>query len=157
MEVFALDGFKNIQLDGRLDSLSSAVKNYACQGGTRFGNITNITQSSPAVVTFEKAVPFRDTKHFGQEFKDIVGMTELNLDGNEYFIKTISETQAEIYLDADRTIPLDTTSFNAYVSGGQMFGFYGTRQIITFLWKPFDNLGVDQVIRVRLNWRELKQ
>ena len=44
------------------------------------------------------------------------GMTELN--GNEYYVKIISETTFAVYTDENLSIPLDGTGFGLYTIGG---------------------------------------
>jgi hypothetical protein len=83
-------------------------------------SISAITQASPAVVTFANSV--RDfTAQFTSDsrtFSDIVGMTQLN--GKFVFTKHTSHNTAELYEDVALTIPVDSTGFDAYVSGGIM-------------------------------------
>jgi len=75
-------------------------------------NITAITQSSPVIITYtgETELDLGDSV----SFRNILGMTELN--GNTYKILTIDAATKQITLDG-----VDSTSFNAYVSGGTVF------------------------------------
>ena len=49
-------------------------------------------------------------------FKNIGGMTEI--EGTKAYIKVISVDTFELYTDADLTIPLDTSAFTGYTTGG---------------------------------------
>lgn len=83
--------------------------------------ISNITQASPAVVTFTNSV--RDQSANGnanasKTFNGVLGMTEIN--GRFVYLKQISHNTAEVYTNAAMTTPFDTTGFTAYTSGGNL-------------------------------------
>ena len=90
-------------------------------------NITNITNASPAVVTFANPTP----KQSGS-VKVITGISGItisvgtfvrDLNGQSVYLKQTSSTSAELYLDQALTDPLDTTGYSAYVSGGHLQDF----------------------------------
>ena len=84
-------------------------------------SVSNITQASPAVVTFTNSI--YDQTAVGSEdavkvFNDVEGMTEIN--GQLLYLKQTSHNTAEIYTDANLTVPLDSTAYTAYTSGGNL-------------------------------------
>lgn len=76
--------------------------------------ISGATQANPIVVTTDAAHGFGD----GQKvtITDVVGMTELN--GNSYFVDTLTIDTFALYSDAGLTSTVDGTAYTAYVSGG---------------------------------------
>lgn len=85
-------------------------------GGALSAAVSGITQSNPGVVTTTAPHEFSD----GQQvtFTDVGGMTQLN--GNAYFCNILTGTTFSLYTDAGLTTPLNTTSFGAYTSGGNV-------------------------------------
>ena len=84
-------------------------------------SVSNITQASPAVVTFTNSI--YDQTSVGNEnavkvFNDVGGMTEIN--GQLLYLKQTAHNSAEIYTDANLTVPLDSTAYTAYTSGGNL-------------------------------------
>jgi len=81
--------------------------------------IDDITQASPAVVTFTTNHPFSDGDRI--QFSNVNGMTEIN--GNDYYVKTVSgqPTKVELYTNLSLTVAVDTTSgFSTYTGGGNV-------------------------------------
>jgi len=76
--------------------------------------ISGATQANPVVVTTDAAHGFGD----GQKvtITDVVGMTELN--GNSYFVDTLTIDTFALYSDAGLTSTVDGTAYTAYASGG---------------------------------------
>lgn len=72
--------------------------------------ITGITQATPGVVT---AVAHGYEDDDWVTLTAVVGMTEVN--GNAYKIKVLTADTFALYID---NVPLNTTGFTAYVSGG---------------------------------------
>ena len=80
-------------------------------------NVSNITKSSPGVVTFDHS----SRMWFSGEpvlFTNIGGMTELN--GTVVYCKPITHNTIELYTDSAYTTPLDTSSYTTYTSGGRL-------------------------------------
>lgn len=77
-------------------------------------NVSAATQANPVVITTDAAHSFGD----GQKvtITDVVGMTELN--GNSYFVDTLTIDTFALYTDAALTSSVDGTAFTAYTSGG---------------------------------------
>lgn len=71
--------------------------------------ITNITQADPCVITVGNSLSPGDLVRID----NVVGMTELNFDVNQYnYYNVLAST------GTDLTIEVDSTGFGAYVSGG---------------------------------------
>lgn len=83
--------------------------------GVVVGNISNVTQANPGVVT--TAEPFFLPNSSAITITDVAGMTELN--SNSYFIGNVTSTTFKLYSDITLTSPVDTGAFSAYVSGGK--------------------------------------
>jgi hypothetical protein len=106
-----LYGAECLILPDNLDSDAQSGYNFA---------ISNITQASPAVVTFTNSVRSQS----GGQLKPIVGvsgMTQIN--GKGFYLKSISHNQAQLYLDGNYATPFDTTGYSAYTSGGTIQDF----------------------------------
>ena len=86
--------------------------------GTKFDSvdISNITKANPGVVTTSTSHGFR----VGDDLivQDIVGMTELN--GNVYFVSTVPSPTSLTLCNATTGVPLDTSMFGVYSSGGTL-------------------------------------
>jgi len=82
--------------------------------GGSAATVSGATQANPVVVTTSAAHGFGD----GQKvtITDVVGMTELN--GNSYFVDTLTLDTFALYSDAGLTSTVDGTAYTAYVSGG---------------------------------------
>lgn len=78
--------------------------------GTLSARVQNITNSSPAVVTTAEDNIF--TNGVNVTFTEIPGMTELN--GQDYYVKTLTANTFELYTDVSLITPLDTTLYNAF-------------------------------------------
>ena len=76
--------------------------------------IVSITQTDPVVITTTEIHGF--AKHISIIPVEIQGMTELN--GNQYFIDVISDTEIALYTDPALTTSVDATGFTAYVDSG---------------------------------------
>jgi len=86
--------------------------------------VNNITQASPAVVTFTNSIVDQSANSNAansKTFTGIVGMTELN--GKFVYLKQTSHNSAELYENAACTTPVDSTGFTAYTSGGVLQDF----------------------------------
>ena len=77
-------------------------------------SINSITLSNPVVITTSAAHNFEDFLQV--TFAGIVGTTQLN--GNTYYVDTISSNQFRLFTDVNLSVPVDGTSFTPYVSGG---------------------------------------
>lgn len=81
-------------------------------------NISDITQEAIAVVT----TSINHNLSNGQEIEisGVVGMTEVN--GNTYYVKTDGYhfNTFALYTDADLETPVDSESYTAYTSGGEI-------------------------------------
>ena len=84
-------------------------------------SVSNVTQASPAVVTFANSILDQSSDSNVEAMKvfmDIGGMTELN--GKMVYLKQTAHNSAELYEDAAYTTPVDSTGYTAYTSGGYM-------------------------------------
>ena len=83
--------------------------------------VTGITQASPAVVTTQAAHNYNTGDRV--KLTGIVGMTELNT-GVFYYVKTINTTTFYLFADNEYLVPIDSTNYTAYSSGGttELFG-----------------------------------
>ena len=84
-------------------------------------SVSNVTQASPAVVTFANSIIDQSSNSNVEAMKvfmDIGGMTELN--GKMVYLKQTAHNSAELYEDAAYTTPVDSTGYTAYTSGGTM-------------------------------------
>ena len=83
--------------------------------------VTGITQAGPAVVTTQAAHNFSTGDRV--KFTGIVGMIELNT-AVFYYVKTINATTFYLFADNDFLVPIDSTNYTAYSSGGtaELFG-----------------------------------
>lgn len=135
---------------------TGAVKNYAENGGHRHVPIQSITNASPAVMTVNYP-QLRHRKGNRIEFMDLLGMTELNDDGEIYYVKPISLTSAELYTDAALTVPLDTTTFGVHTPGtGEAQGFYGSQYHWSIVVKKYYGTNPAKII-VKIGWKEIIQ
>jgi hypothetical protein len=75
----------------------------------------DVTSADPAVVTTTEDNFFT----MGAEITitDVEGMTELN--GNTYFVKVLTSNTFELYTDDGLTVPVDSTLYGVYLSGGR--------------------------------------
>jgi hypothetical protein len=134
---------------------TGAIKNYAENGGHRHVDIASITNSSTAVLT----VAYPQLTHrqgYAVNFTDLEGMTELNTTTN-YYLKPISQTQAEIYTTSTYATPLDTTGFGVHTPNtGEAQGYYGTPYNVTILAKKYFGTNTATVY-VKVGWKEVVQ
>jgi len=80
-------------------------------------NISDITQGSPAVVTFSGNVPSQTSSEV-KTITGVSGMTEIN--GKKLYVKSTSHNTADLYTDSSLTTPFDTSAYTAYTSGGNL-------------------------------------
>jgi hypothetical protein len=106
-----------VQVNQNFDSIAATIG--GASGPPR--TITNITQADPAVVTTSIAHGYLDAQPV--TLYTVVGMVEVN--GTEYYAKRLSDTTFSLYSDDQLTTSIDSTSFNAYVSGGVVVGSLG--------------------------------
>ena len=97
-------------------------------GGTSKA-ISNLTQTSPVVVTTTNAHSF--TEGIAVTITDVTGMTQVN--GNEYYMNVLTSTTFALYEDSNLTIPVNGTGFTAYISGGVATAEYGAPQALSQL------------------------
>ena len=79
-----------------------------------YGDITNITQADPAVVT---SAAHGLSNGDIIEIRDVVGMTSLNR--NTFYVGNVTANTFELYTDSGLSNSLDSTVYSAYVSGGK--------------------------------------
>lgn len=138
------DIFNSIQFGG--------IRNYAENGGTVSNSIVNITQGSPAVVTFGERLVLREESDL-VTFSGVGGMTQVN--GNSYYLKVTGVNTAELYSNEARTTPVDSSGFTAYTTGGTASGNRGIRQV----WVVFARKLVaanDCNIKISIGWKEIR-
>lgn len=130
-----------------------AFKNYAEDGGTVVQPITAVTKASTAVVTLAgPRTYFRDGEPM--TISGVVGMTQLN--GNTYYVKPITATTVELYTDLARTIPVNSTAFGTYTSGGVGSGTFGPRFHFGILVTKL--FGTNPIkVYVKVSWKEVVQ
>ena len=97
--------------------------------GAASKSISNITQASPAVLTTTNLHEFTE----GSEVTvtDVVGMTQVN--GEEYFMDVLTGNTVALYTDELLTVPLDSTGFTAYASGGVATADYSSVRTLSEL------------------------
>jgi len=158
IEFVGKDGFRTVDLNSRYNSLTSgAFKNYSCQGGVKSNTISNITNTSPAIITISDSEwSLREVIHFPYNLRNVAGMTEINSD--EVYLKITGLNTAELYTDVSRTIPLDTTGYGSFINdtNGEIYGFRGSQMFFSLVWKPFVTTA-DHTVRVKLHWKEVIQ
>lgn len=130
-----------------------AFKNYSEDGGTVVQPITGVTKASTAVVTLAGARTFfRDAEPM--TITGVVGMTQLN--GNTYYVKPVTANSVELYTDEARTIPVNSTGFGTYTSGGVGTGTFGPKFHFGILVTKL--FGTNPVkIYVKVAWKEVVQ
>lgn len=130
-----------------------AFKNYAEDGGTVVQPITAVTKASTAVVTLAGTrTYFRDGEPM--TISGVVGMTQLN--GNTYYVKPVTATTVELYTDAARTIPVNSTAFGTYTSGGVGSGTFGPKFHFGILVTKL--FGTNPIkVYVKVSWKEVVQ
>ena len=130
-----------------------AFKNYAEDGGTVNQPITGVTKASIAVVTLAgPRTYFRDGEPM--TILGVVGMTELN--GNTYYVKPVTATSVELYTDAARTIPVNSTGFGTYTSGGTGSGTFGPKFHFGIVVKKLFGTNPAKIY-VKVSWKEVVQ
>lgn len=145
------EGFKTTDVFDNMQY--GAFKNYAEDGGTIVQPITGITKASTAVVTLAgPRTYFRDGEPM--TISGVVGMTQLN--GNTYYVKPVTATSVELYTDAARTIPVDSTSFGTYTSGGIGTGTFGPRFHFGVMVKKLFGTNPAKIY-VKISWKEVVQ
>lgn len=97
-------------------------------GGTSKA-ISNLTQTSPVVVTTTNAHSF--TEGIAVTITDVTGMTQVN--GNEYYMNILTSTTFALYEDSNLTTPVNGTGFSSYASGGVATAEYGAPQVLSQL------------------------
>lgn len=132
-----------------------SFKNYAENGGTVVGNITAITQASPAVVTFSQPqTPLRESG-YPVTIAGVSGMTEIN--GASVYAKVVGLNQVALYTNAALTTPYDASGHTAYTSGGTATGLYGDRLVFAVVAKPIAKTTGTLNLRLVLSWKEINQ
>lgn len=91
-------------------------------GGGHTANISNVTNANPAVVTTSLPHGYADGDLI--TITNVVGMTNLN--GNSYYADVTTSFDLRLYADQALTIPVNSTAWPAYVSGGAIAGGGGT-------------------------------
>jgi hypothetical protein len=130
-----------------------AFKNYAEDGGTVVQPITGVTKASTAVVTLAGARTFfRDGEPM--TISGVVGMTQLN--GNTYYVKPVTANTVELYTDQARTIPVDSTAFGTYTSGGVGSGTFGPKFHFGIVVKKLFGTNPAKIY-VKVAWKEVTQ
>ena len=97
-------------------------------GGTSKA-ISNLTQTSPVVVTTTNAHSF--TEGIAVTITDVTGMTQVN--GNEYYMNILTSTTFALYEDSNLTTPVNGTGFSSYTSGGVATAEYSAPQALSQL------------------------
>ena len=97
-------------------------------GGTSKA-IGGLTQASPGVVTTTSAHGF--TEGIAVTITDVGGMTQVN--GNEYYMDILTSNTFALYTDSNLAVPLDTTGFDAYTTGGVATAEYAAPQALNQL------------------------
>ena len=106
------------------DADLSSVARYGVSNGYRV-NISNITNAIPAQVTTDRNHNFEIGDAI--TLTDVDGMTEVNT--NTYYVAGFSSGNVfDLYADAGLSVPVDSTAFSAYTSGGvaRKFGIENT-------------------------------
>lgn len=130
-----------------------AFKNYAEDGGTVVQPILGITNAATAVVTLAgPRTYFRNGEHM--TITGVGGMTEVN--GNMYYCKPVTYNSVELYTDPALTIPLDSTTFGTYTSGGQGKGVFGAKFHFGIMIKKYFGTNPCKFY-VKVSWKELVQ
>lgn len=130
-----------------------AFKNYSEDGGTVVQPITGVTQASTAVVTLAgPRTYFRDGEQM--TISGVVGMTQLN--GNTYYVKPVTATTVELYTDQARTIPVNSTGFGAYTSGGTASGTFGAKFHFGIMVKKLFGTNPAKIY-AKVAWKEVTQ
>ena len=78
--------------------------------------VPDITQSTSAVITTNQDHNFESGDSI--IITGVSGMTEVN--GQTYYVENITARTLKLYTDKDLRIPLDTTGFTAWASGGKI-------------------------------------
>jgi hypothetical protein len=117
--LITLGDVSNVRIDGGtigyvLTTDGTGNLNWS-PNGVVIGNIQNVTQANPGVVTTTE--PFYLPNSSSVTITGVVGMTQLN--SNSYYIGNVTSTTFRLYSDINLTIPVNTSSFSAYVSGGK--------------------------------------
>ncbi len=98
-------------------------------------NITGATTANPCVVTTAVNHGFVDKTKI--EISSVGGMTNLN--GNQYYVKVVSETTFSIYTDYSLSAAVDAIAFPSYTSGGSLKQVWISNGLIT-ITRPLQNL-----------------
>jgi hypothetical protein len=98
--------FTNVRSDNTYDIGHSETFNVL--------SVTGATQANPCVITTGTAHGATDGTQI--TINNVSGMTELN--GNTYYLKSLSPTTFELYTNFGLTNGVDSTVFTSYVSGG---------------------------------------
>jgi len=82
------------------------------------GTITNITTGNPTVVVTIDSSPFNEGSNGQVIIQGVVGTTEAN---EFWYWQAVEANEFQLFNDAELTIPVDGTSWTAYVSGGTAY------------------------------------
>ena len=83
--------------------------------------ISAITKANPGVVTTTPDNFFTDGSLV--TITDIIGMVELN--GNSFYVNVLTSNTFALYSDSGLTIPVNTTGYTTYSSGGRVISSVG--------------------------------
>ena len=97
--------------------------------GASSKSISNITRDFPAVVTTSNNHEF--TEGTEVTITDVVGMTQVN--GNEYYMDILTGNTFALYTDDLLTVPLDSSGFTAYSTGGVATADYSSVKTLSGL------------------------
>ena len=113
---------QNIELDeSQLYSTATQIADAAYQAERGAGalprNISAASQTSPVRLTFTSAHGYADKEKI--EISGIAGGSMTDLNGNTYYVKTVSgqPTRIDLYTDFDLTTSVNGTAFSAYIPG----------------------------------------
>lgn len=154
-----LKGYSYRDLTNAYKSMYAAsFKNYAEDGGTRevaiSGLTTSVNSSTPAVITFNAPQsPLREGQPVS--LSGIAGMTQAN--GATVYLKLTGMNTAQLFTDANLTVPYSTFGFTPYTSGGMARGLYGARLVFAIVCKPMPSSITTLNLRVNLGWKEIAQ
>jgi hypothetical protein len=97
-------------------------------GGEKFASVAAATRANPVAITTTTPHGFQSGDQVS--FSSVGGMTQLN--GNEYYIAVLNETQFTLYEDSALTDTVNGTAFGIYTSGGtiQEGANYGSASVI---------------------------
>lgn len=130
-----------------------AFKNYSEDGGTVVQPITNITNSSTAVVTLAgPRTYFRNSEPM--TITGVNGMTQIN--SSTYYAKPITYNSVELYTNEELTTPVNSNGYSVYTSGGTATGTFGPKFHFGIMVKKLFGTNT-ATIYVKVAWKEVVQ